>query len=57
MIGFETFIGEFAEAFDRLPCGVLLDVADQINVTKSIGLFFFDKFFDGVDQFIEQTLA
>ena len=55
--GFETFIREFAEAFDRLPSGLFFDVADQIDVTKPIGLFFFDKVFDSVDQFIEQTLA
>ena len=42
---------------DGVAGGVLFDVADQIDVTKTIGLLFFDKDFDGVDDFIEQSVA
>ena len=50
-------VGEFAQPFDRLPGRVFFDVADQIDVTKPIGLFFFDKLLDRVDDFIEQTVV
>src|SRR4051812_33462176 len=52
-----SFVREFADSFDRLTSGIFLDVTDQINVTKSIGLLFFDKVPDRVDKFTEQTIV
>src|SRR5204862_3955114 len=50
-------VGQIAQPFDAQPRGILLDVADQIDVTQPLARFLPQLLPHRIDQFGDQSIA
>src|SRR4051812_24424161 len=53
--GFPTVVGQLAQPLDDHAGVVPLDVTDEVDVAKSLGLLLFEQIPDSVDDLLEQT--